>query len=134
MLYHLIYISNSVEPFGEDDFIKLLMQSRSSNSLNEITGLLLYNKGTFIQYIEGAKTQIHRLFEKIKADTRHYNVEVLTEGEIAQRNFKNWTMEYQIFPAGELEQMLGCCPIAKSAGVDKRVMQLVKLISSNMPT
>jgi hypothetical protein len=129
MLYHLIYISSSKEPFTEDNFVKLLLRSRNNNAVNQITGILLYTQGNFIQYIEGPEQNIQSLYSKIKKDDRHYNVETVSEGEISRRSFQGWSMEYKMFPKGELEQMVSCHNIAQDKDAVKRTIKLVKLFS-----
>jgi hypothetical protein len=131
MLYHLIYISTSVQPFEEEDFIDLLIQSRVANLINNITGVLLYNQGHFIQYIEGEQSDILSLIEKIKIDQRHYDLQIIEEGPIAKRSFTNWSMNYHLFPPGELEEMVGCNCMVESKGSVSRAIKIVKLFAKS---
>ena len=74
-MVELIYISRATERFDEEELTKILNSARTNNQKNHITGLLLYDgRGTFIQALEGPESEIENLFDVIKADTRHTNV------------------------------------------------------------
>jgi len=92
---YLIYISTSVKLFSDYDLEEMLEQSRASNSNAGITGVLLYNKGTFFQVLEGEEEQVNNTFEKIKADPRHHNIIKMKSGTIAERNFPDWSMGFK---------------------------------------
>jgi len=129
MLYHLIYVSKAKPYFSETDFVRLLFQSRINNSLNQITGLLLYHAGGFMQYIEGSRENVLILINKIQQDDRHYDFKIIAGGPINQRHFQNWSMQYQCFADGELEQMLNCKQIANNNDAVMRAIKLIKLFS-----
>ena len=93
-LIHLVYVSFSVKNLTEKDLEELLVDIRQRNKLQKVTGLLLYNDGTFIQLIEGKSGIIQNLYEKIQNDRRHSNVVLLLEESIKKRAFPDWTMGY----------------------------------------
>lgn len=94
MLYTLTYKSIEIKCGIKSDMEDLLLKSRSNNIINGITGCLIYHEGGFIQILEGDKKKIYSLFEKIKLDTRHTNVNLFSEVEIEKRVFPNWGMAY----------------------------------------
>lgn len=94
-LIHIVYVSFSTENLSEMDLENLLTVIREKNRKQNVTGLLLYNDGSFIQVIEGKKETIHNLFEIIKKDTRHENIVLLLEEEIEKRAFPDWAMGYE---------------------------------------
>lgn len=79
----------------------LLEKSRESNAQNNITGCLIAYMGRFIQVLEGDKTVVQTLFEKIKADERHTNVVAFSEDDIDSRTFSGWGMAY--YPVDDKE-------------------------------
>ena len=91
---HIVYVSFSFKDLTEIDLENLLADIRKRNKLQKVTGLLLYNDGTFIQLIEGKTRVIKSLFEKIKNDQRHSNVVLLLDESIKKRAFPDWTMGY----------------------------------------
>ena len=73
----------------------LLANCRANNSSINVTGLLIYHKGHFIEYIGGEASQIDHLFEKIKKDPRQYELNELASGNVSKRRFENWSMAFR---------------------------------------
>lgn len=96
-MYNLIYRSKATSILNQNQIQDMLIKARSFNQSNEITGCLLFYHEEFLQYLEGEECVVKQLFEKIKVDDRHFNVSVLSEGNIYNREFKDWQMAYQDF-------------------------------------
>lgn len=92
-MYNLVYRStaNTLSTKQVDD---ILNESRDFNKRHDITGCLIYHKGFFIQYLEGEAEIVLALFEKIRVDPRHYEVILLSKGNIYSREFDTWSMAY----------------------------------------
>jgi len=73
---------------------KILVDSRVSNKLADVTGLLVYVDGKFLQVLEGEQEVVTVLFEKISKDRRHKDVKVVYETGIERRTFNAWQMAY----------------------------------------
>ena len=93
-LIHIVYVSFSQKYLSDNQLDELLIDIRKRNKKQKVTGLLLYNDGSFIQLIEGNSKVIKSLFEKIKQDNRHTNVVLLLEEKIKKRAFPDWAMGY----------------------------------------
>ncbi|MGZ0069510.1 BLUF domain-containing protein [Microbacterium arborescens] len=94
-LLSVLYTSNARAPFGDDDLAELLAQSRASNAARDLTGMLLYRGGRFVQVLEGPEPTVRELLATIGRDSRHSDMRVLIEQPIAHREFREWTMGYQ---------------------------------------
>lgn len=94
-LYSLVYSSTATEPFDDDALQKLLAHSRESNSEADITGMLLYRKGRFVQFLEGPESQVRELMSVISADPRHTGIRIMMDGHADARRFAEWTMGYE---------------------------------------
>ena len=94
-LIHIVYVSFSNEELSEKDLETLLQEIRSKNEQQQVTGLLLYNDGSFIQVIEGSQQTIRDLFNRIRGDERHTNVVKLLEEPIKTRAFPDWSMGFR---------------------------------------
>jgi hypothetical protein len=94
-MYYLVYISYAVKPFNEAGLQKLLVHCRDNNVSNEITGILIYIDGKFVQILEGQQDQVKSLFETISMDPRHSGVRRILEGQIGERNFPNFSMGFE---------------------------------------
>jgi hypothetical protein len=84
-------------PFSNQDLSALLEQSREANASKSITGMLLYRRGRFIQFLEGPEREVRDLLARIRQDPRHIDVSVLIEGKSRERQFSDWTMGYEPF-------------------------------------
>ncbi len=92
---YLVYVSTSVEPLSNEDLTQLLLKSRINNSKAGITGMLLYNSGTFFQVLEGEEQELNSLFERVKHDSRHKGIIKLKSGNIPERHFPDWSMGFR---------------------------------------
>lgn len=94
-LYSLVYSSFATESFDDTQLQDLLTQSRRANTEHEITGMLLYRRGRFIQFLEGPEDRVRALVARISVDTRHQGVRVMLDGHPESREFPEWTMGYE---------------------------------------
>lgn len=94
-LYTLVYISAGTHLFSDQELDSLLAKSRENNSKINITGILLYSEGNFIQAIEGTKEDIDYLFNKISLDPRHKYIIKLYQKPITERMFSEWSMAFK---------------------------------------
>ncbi len=106
-VYHILYRSQATYFPSEAQLQDLLEWSRTYNAEHNITGLLLYSDGRFMQLIEGTEKTIHTLFDKIQQDLRHQHVVTLSEGPGAHRWFADWQMAFGYLEPIELNQTLG---------------------------
>ena len=70
-LNSLIYASRSTESFHEHEIPDLLQQVRIANAKQQVTGMLLYIHGSFLQILEGPPERVDALFSKLLTDKRH---------------------------------------------------------------
>jgi hypothetical protein len=90
----MVYVSSEAIRFSGQDLIALLEESRRKNLAAEITGLLLFKDGNFMQLLEGTKEAVVSVMARIKSDSRHRGVRVLMEEEIPGREFGDWSMGF----------------------------------------
>ena len=94
-MYSLIYRSVAKDSFDKPLIYKMLSEARDFNASHGMTGCLLYHRGQFIQLLEGEAKEVISLYERIKKDERHENVELLEEEEVRERIFSEWSMAFQ---------------------------------------
>ncbi len=93
-LQQIVYISSSVKLATDAELLELLEQSRERNLQFDITGMLLYRDGLFIQAIEGVEKPLRTLFSNIQRDPRHTGLKTLVDREIIKRDFHSWSMGF----------------------------------------
>ncbi len=94
-LYYLIYSSVPARPMNDDELKELLHVSREANLKYSVTGMLIYLPEMFMQLIEGQRAHIEQLYQNIRKDSRHFQVNTVREGPIDQRFFPDWTMAFK---------------------------------------
>jgi hypothetical protein len=93
-LLSLVYASTASIDFTTSDLEGLLLHSRSANEADDVTGMLLYRRGRFLQLLEGPGLAVRAKMTKIQRDPRHENVRTLLEEDVPARQFPEWTMGY----------------------------------------
>lgn len=91
----LVYASSATDRFDERRIPDLLSRSREKNGDLDVTGLLLYEAGTFLQALEGQADVIEELFDTIRKDPRHTDCHVLLREPISERAFPDWFMGFR---------------------------------------
>ncbi len=64
--------------------------------------MLIHRAGNFIQVLEGEEDAVKNLYETIKADKRHAGEIVISEGEINERQFAKWAMDFRDYSKNSL--------------------------------
>lgn len=92
LLKQIIYLSRPTEPVTFELLESISRISRLRNPALEITGLLLYGSGRFMQLVEGPESNVRALLDKVGSDPRHTEVEILFDRDIAKRFYPDWYM------------------------------------------
>ena len=103
----LIYVSTLVKLLNDEELLDILKASRENNSSKDVTGLLLYKGGNFMQVLEGPDEAVEALYEKIKTDPRHKDVNVLSREQVSARQFPAWEMAFQNLDNPEVKNQPG---------------------------
>jgi hypothetical protein len=106
-LITVVYVSVASETLSDDELRAILEVSRRNNQRSHITGMLLHRSDVFIQAIEGERKDVYELYDKIKLDTRHYNIMRVYQAPIVERSFSNWTMGFNRLDHAKLEDIPG---------------------------
>jgi hypothetical protein len=94
-LCQIVWISEATKMFSEHDLIALLERSRANNERSGITGLLLYQHGSFMQFMEGEETKVMAIYNhRIMTSHLHRDVTLMLKMEIENRIFGNWSMGF----------------------------------------
>ncbi len=96
MEHSICYISKEVISSDDLGYSNLFQSLLKFNSKNDITGILLYNEGFFLQVLEGDKNTLHHLMELIQRDTRHQELLIILDKPIQHRIFKHYSTGFSI--------------------------------------
>lgn len=94
-LCQIVWISEATKMFSEHDLIALLDRSRANNERSGITGLLLYQHGSFMQFMEGEEAKVMAVYNhRIMPSRLHRSVTLMLKLEIDHRVFGHWSMGF----------------------------------------
>ena len=93
-VYSLVYVSAARPPVSRASLRALLVQCRRDNAADQITGLLLYRDGTYMQMLEGDHDRVEALYSAIKSDPRHQEIITVRTRRQDHRQFPGWTMGF----------------------------------------
>lgn len=93
-LIQLVYVSTLTLKgrMSTSIFKEIKEHARIYNKQHNITGILCYGSGQFLQCIEGNKAQVLELKQRIFSDKRHKDIKILLLQVIDQRSFSDWRM------------------------------------------
>ncbi|MEM6661698.1 MAG: BLUF domain-containing protein [Pseudomonadota bacterium] len=95
LFQRLIYTSDAVSDFHEEDLSQILDVSRRNNAICGVTGLLVYAEGHFLQLLEGRKTDVDDRYARIVTDNRHQNCKIVHRQSAPSRCFPKWEMGFK---------------------------------------
>ncbi|MGX6647003.1 BLUF domain-containing protein [Maricaulaceae bacterium MS644] len=88
----LYYSDAALSSVGDIDAI--LDTARRRNAELNITGVLIIDRGRFLQVLEGGREAVSSLMLRIAADPRHCNMRIADFAEVSERRHHTWSMGY----------------------------------------
>ena len=99
-LVQIVYISRASIPVASNaaevgpEVSKILRKSRINNRAKNIVGALYFGNGYFFQCLEGDESTLMALYETLKKDPRHTDLQIISMTPISTRSFDEWEMKY----------------------------------------
>jgi hypothetical protein len=93
-LTSVLYVSAATRLLNVGELGDILESARKHNRINQITGILLYKDGNFMQLLEGPTEAVERSMIRIRDDSRHRGIIVLHKQRIETRQFPRWSMAF----------------------------------------
>jgi methanogenic corrinoid protein MtbC1 len=119
----LTYKSVATASPSPADLRALVGKARARNRNLSVTGMLLYEDGSFLQTLEGPPDKLGALWSSIKQDTRHDQIEVLSEHIAPARVFSEWDLllHSRLDPAPAPKATARSTPAAVAGHIDTLV-------------
>ncbi len=93
-LYNLVYCSRATAGVDDAEVARIIGTARRCNAEHGITGMLVFGRGIFFQWLEGPRDNVTSLMSLLRTDRRHDNIILLSEvEEVRERLFPDWDME-----------------------------------------
>ena len=118
----LTYRSEAADPPSPYVLDALLRSARARNHSAGITGMMVYDKGRFLQTLEGPPDALERVWSSILRDPRHRNIKVMSQQIVPARLFSEWDM--QLFSRRETRQR----SIPSARGPEQLTAQVPQLV------
>jgi len=106
-MIHLIYISSATRVLNEVELLDMLAQSRANNKKQNVTGMLLYRNGAFLQVLEGEANDVDRVYNNILLDERNTGHYLIERKDIRERQFPDWSMGFEDLTQYSAEELEG---------------------------
>jgi len=117
----ILYTSVETQPIDEAGLGSLLDRARTNNAIRNVTGMLVYADGHFLQALEGAPVDVDSIFAKIAADSRHRDVHVFLDHAIPTRTFSDWSMGFARKNIGEIAEKTGAVNLNNLSDIYRHV-------------
>ncbi|MFD2726853.1 BLUF domain-containing protein [Hyunsoonleella rubra] len=134
MLKTICYISDSYGSHSYEDLKMLYEKAKKNNQKNEITGVLIYNNGNFLQVLEGHPERVDATYSRIELDYRHQNIFKVININIEQRIFEDYNFGFTIIDDfkefSELNQYLEWLKNAENKVANKVITVVENFIGS----
>jgi methanogenic corrinoid protein MtbC1 len=89
----LTYRSSAAMAPSPADLQELVTAARERNRSIGVTGMLLHDGGRFLQTLEGPPEAVDRIWSSVRRDSRHGDIEVLSQHIVPARLFGGWDMQ-----------------------------------------
>jgi len=103
----LAYMSTAVTLMNDGQLLEILKVARNRNADHDVTGILLYSEGTFIQALEGDEQSVDMIFASIENDPRHKSIIKLVDKPLHERNFQDWRMGFAVIDEDRAKEVAG---------------------------
>ena len=88
----VVYRSRAVRSLTTLGLHHLTEAAKSRNRREAVTGVMLYDRGHFFQWLEGPSDSVDRIMESICNDYRHTDIEVISRQAAQTRAFSDWSL------------------------------------------
>lgn len=111
-LLALVYVSCACGPLPAADIDAMLALATRRNRDCGVSGLLVFDGGTFMQCLEGPAPAVLATFERIRVHPWHQPVTELLRCALVRREFADWPMAYLA--------LAGCDPGGQRPSADEQ--------------
>ncbi len=113
-MYQMVYASKETLRLSSANLVSMLEVIRENNARLGVTGMLLHQRGEFLQVLEGEAPTVRRLYERIARDPRHTGTVVLHQAFLPHREFADWSMGFRDLDALSAPEILGFSRLLQS--------------------
>jgi hypothetical protein len=90
----VVYVSTATAAMTDATLEALLIEARRLNLKAAVTGVLLYDDGTFMQCFEGPPAAVDEVYTRIRGSRQHTRIVELFNEAVPGRSFPDWLMGF----------------------------------------
>ena len=100
----VVLFSTATTDMSESDLMDMYDFARTNTAEHDVTGLAIYYKKNFCHIREGDTNEISRSIVRTEQSPWHYNLSIVSDGEVANRRFPKWFMAVDLEHAETLTE------------------------------
>lgn len=89
-------MSDSSQNESFNNIKDLYTKAKRNNYKNNISGILIYHKGNYLQVLEGHENDVDKTFDRITKDERHKNIIKVININVEQRIFEDYSFGFTV--------------------------------------
>jgi hypothetical protein len=134
----IVYLSTATALMSDHELMSILRQSRENNLRDQVTGVLLYSGGNFIQLLEGDAEAVGKVYARIEHDPRHHGCMQMVDGPASERLFPQWAMGFRPEDGlpeqqkKEIASLVASAPKSASTSDGRRALRLIESFVQSM--
>ncbi|MEO1109999.1 MAG: BLUF domain-containing protein [Pseudomonadota bacterium] len=90
----ILYYSFARDGISDEALQNIVTRARARNSALSVTGQLHFENRLFLQWLEGEKAELNKIWDIVSADPQHSSLSLVFQGEIPKRYFPKWKMAH----------------------------------------
>ncbi len=131
VFYNLLYCSHATDLVTDGELLRMVDTWQRNNRRRDITGLLVYGGGMFLQWLEGPRQAVEALMAVIRNDPRHETIVRLQVLDgLKERLYPSWSMQ-NVAPKDIREIMIDCLSRASSDGHAEMISLMIELLETD---
>ena len=104
-LARLLYASRLNPETDPNQLARIHETANTRNAKHNVSGILIFGNDQFLQLLEGAPTDINKLYLNISRDPRNFDHLLLDYSEISERQFEAWAMKLVLITPKQQAQL-----------------------------
>lgn len=127
----VLYCSQATDEMSSAQLHQIIKTSQRNNSRRNITGLLAYGGGMFVQWLEGPRYEVRKLMAALAADPRHETIVRLQKlTSLKTRLYPSWSMQ-SVAPDSIRDALVGCISMTRNVKDQELILQMIELMEDD---
>lgn len=99
------YMSQAQQPWDREAFDALVQRAAAFNLAARVTGVLLFDGVSFLQYLEGPEEGLNLAYRRILSSAFHSEIVELGRGTVGSRLLPYWSMHWLLADPSQLRSV-----------------------------